>query len=122
MKTLKNSFKNSIVIAGIVVLSAAQSLANDSTEILSKEAIKEAKYMRELLEESDLVKFERDLINEGILSCDGTTKVKILGEDDKVVYEGEISAFDNPNKKLQQWISKADHIITVGNTSFYKVF
>ncbi len=122
MKTLKNTLKTSMVIAAIAVVSVAQSFAKDSTDILSKEAIKEAKYMRELLEESDLAIFERDLITAGVITCEGTTKVKILGVNDEIVYEGEVTAFENPTVKLQKWIARADHIITVGDTSFYKIF
>lgn len=122
MKTLKNTLKTSMVIAAIAVVSIAQSFAKDSTKTVTNEVAKEERYMKELYKESDIVKFERDLINAGIITCESTTKVKVLGVNDEIVYEGEITAFENPNAKLQKWMAKADHIITVGDTSFYKIF
>ncbi len=122
MKTLKNTLKTSIIIVAIAVVSIGQSFAKDSTKAVTKEITKEERYMKELFKESDIVKFERDLITAGVMTCKSTTKVKILGVNDEIVYEGEVTAFENPNVKLQKWMTRADHIITVGDTSFYKIF
>jgi hypothetical protein len=125
MKTLKNTFRTSMIVALIAMVSIASSYANDSTDLVTRNLRKESKeflYMKELVKESDLMRFERDLISEGVITCEGTTKVKVLGVNDEIVYEGEVTAFDNANIQLQKWINKADFIITVGDTSFYKIF
>ncbi|MBK6264543.1 hypothetical protein JKA74_05790 [Marivirga sp. S37H4] len=120
MKNLRTSAKVSLMILAMGIISSVQVMANE-TSISDKEK-KEAKYLAELKAESELDKMGRELVEAGVILCDNITIVKILDEKDEIIYQGELNAFDTQDPELKKWMGRADFLLNVDNTSFYKIF
>ncbi|GAA5026565.1 hypothetical protein GCM10011506_12260 [Marivirga lumbricoides] len=121
MKNLKTSAKVSLIATVIACITTVDVMAND-TDDKAVEKAKEAKYIAEMTAESDLDRMERELIDEGVILCDNVTIVKILGENDEVVYEGELTSFETEDIQLRKYMAKADFLLNVDNISFYRIF
>ncbi|SMG39038.1 hypothetical protein SAMN05661096_02601 [Marivirga sericea] len=72
--------------------------------------------------DSELNQFESTLRAEGILECENTEIIVVLGEDDEIVYQGSHQLEDENNAFLTRLLTKADFIMSSGNKNFYKVF
>lgn len=79
--------------------------------------------MISLLElDSEFIKIENELREEGILECENTEIIIVLGQDDEIVYQGSHQLEDENNAFLTRLLTKADFILSSGDKNFYKVF
>ncbi len=111
-----------ILLTGLIFATEVLATEKKDSLVAKKEAKKEAKYLAELTTESDFDKMERELVESGVILCDNITIVKILDENDEIIYEGRYHAFEAVDPELKRWMKKADLILNFENTSFYKIF
>ena len=119
------NFKNSI---SMIVLSVLMSLTISMTAFShSKESHMSPFFseveMTKLLElDADFSEIENELREEGVLACENTETIIILGEDDKVLYRGSLQLEDQNNAFLTRLLTKADFLMSSGGEYYYKVF
>ena len=120
--------KNLKTTAKMIAMSIFMSVALNVTAFASNDETLESpfysdKEMSSLLElDSELDQFENELRAAGILECENTEIIVVLGEDDEVVYQGSSQLEDGNNAFLTRLLTKADYIMSSGNKNFYKIF
>jgi|AntRauTorckE6833_2_1112554.scaffolds.fasta_scaffold63488_1 hypothetical protein len=121
MKNLKTTAK--MIALTVIVSLAINVTAFAETEKSPETPLFSDSEMISLLElDSELIQFEIALRAEGILECENTEIIVVLGEDDEIVYQGSHQLEDENNAFLTRLLTKADYIMSSGNKSFYKVF
>jgi hypothetical protein len=112
----------------MIALSLIMSLAFNVHAFAGNERLLETPFysdaeMISLLElDSELDRFEINLIREGVFACESTEIIVVLGENDEIVYQGSSQLEDENNAFLTRLLTKADYIMSSGNKNFYKVF
>lgn len=122
MKIIKTTAK-------MIALSLMMSLAiiNVSAFANSDESLNNPFYsdaeMISLFElDGEFNQIENELREEGILECEHTEIIVVLGQDDEIVYQGSHQLEDENNAFLTRLLTKADYIMSSGGKNFYKVF
>ncbi len=72
--------------------------------------------------DGEFSQIETDLREAGILECENTETIIVLGQDDEIVYQGSHELEDENNVFLTRLLTKADYIMSSGGKHFYKVF
>ncbi|WKV11998.1 hypothetical protein [Marivirga harenae] len=121
MKTIKTTAKmialTLVMGLAINVNSIASSIEPHANPFYSDEE------MINLLElEDDYDLFESEMRKEGVLECENSEIIIVLGQDDEIVYQGSHQLEDESNAFLTRLLTKADFIMSSGGKSFYKVF
>jgi len=80
------------------------------------------KLLKEISLDNEFDKYESMLIKDGVIKCDEYINVKILDQNDSIIYEGLITRIESAEEEVSQLIKSADHLLTVGQTSYYKLF
>ncbi|ADR20052.1 hypothetical protein MATR_23410 [Marivirga tractuosa] len=121
MKTIKTTAK--MIALTLIMGLAINVTASASSEEMSTNPFYSDDEMISLLElDSKFDKLEANLREEGILECENTEIIVVLGENDEIVYQGSHQLEDENNAFLTRLLTKADFIMSSGNKNFYKVF
>jgi len=121
MKTIKTTAK-------MIALTLIMGLAIDVTAFASSVEPPNTPFysdaeMISLLEmDNEFTQLENDLRKEGVLECENTEIIVVLGQNDEIVYQGSEQLEDENNAFLTRLLTKADYIMSSGNKNFYKVF
>ncbi|MGM0581269.1 MAG: hypothetical protein ACQETL_11350 [Bacteroidota bacterium] len=121
MKTIKTTAKM-IALTLIMGLAINVTALANSTESLNNPFYSETEMISLLELNGEFNQIENDLREEGILECEHTEIIVVLGEDDKIVYQGSLQMEDENNAFLTRLLTKADFIMSSGGKNFYKVF
>ncbi len=121
MKTIKTTAKM-IALSLVMSLAINVSAFASSIESNSKPYYSDAEMISHLELDGEFNKIERELRAEGILECENTEIIVVLGENDEIVYQGSHQLEDENNAFLTRLLTKADFIKSSGGKNFYKVF
>jgi len=121
MKTIKTTAKM-IALTLVMGLAIHVSALASSTETLENPYYSEAELISLIELDSEFNDLEIDLRAAGVLECENTEIIVVLGEDDQIVYQGSHQIEDENNAFLTRLLTKADFIMSSGNKNFYKVF
>jgi|GEM_PF-5897038 hypothetical protein len=121
MKTIKTTAKmialTLIIGLAINVSAIASSIESDSNPFYS-----DVELIKELELDGEFNEIENELRKEGIIECEHTEIIIVLGQDDEIVYQGSHELEDENNAFLTRLLTKADYIMSSGGKHFYKVF
>ncbi len=121
MKTIKTTAKM-IALSFIMILTISVTAFASSSESNNNPFYSDSE-MTSLLElDGEFSQIETDLREAGILECENTEIIVVLGQDDEIVYQGSHQLEDENNAFLTRLLTKADYIMSSGGKNFYKVF
>jgi hypothetical protein len=115
MKTLQKT----LMMSALFIATSSVSFANTDKPPHAENSMN---FLKEISLDSDFHKYESMLIEDGVIQCDEYINVKILDQNDSIVYEGVITRIESAEEEVAQLIKSADHLLTVGQTSYYKLF
>jgi hypothetical protein len=121
MKTIKTTAKM-IALTLIMGLAINVTAFASSTEPHNNPFFSDAEIINLLEAEADFNQFESEMREAGVLECENTEIIVVLGQDDEIVYQGSHQLEDESNAFLTRLLTKADFIMSSGGKSFYKVF
>lgn len=121
MKTIKTTAKM-IALSLLMSLTISVTAFGSADDSNNNPFYSDAEMINLLEMNGEFYQLEKELREVGVLECENTEIIIVLGQNDEIVYQGSHELEDENNAFLTRLLTKADYIMSSGGKHFYKVF